>query len=176
LDALLVVLFLILIIPEVLRKKVKVVLTPAQGPSPIQLLEVRNSGTPSSLGAECTLLDRRNDPNMLHRSTFRMEWQGPYKRSVKLRRGGSYNLAVAEAGDEVTRNHTMQWMKICGLSDKDEREPKETSKWNRGDTLPEYDLKIRIIGENQKPHVQCFTVRAGKSAALEMFAIPCPKT
>lgn len=156
-------------LPELLRRRVNVALTPAIGPASIQLLEVKNLGSPLTLRAECTLLDRRNDPNILHRSTFRMEWEGSLKRAVKLRRGGSCNLVVAQAG----RIPDMYTMEICGLSQDSRREGKESSRWYHEDKLPEYDLKITIIGEDHRPHVECFTVRAGQTSALEMSSITC---
>jgi hypothetical protein len=155
--------------PEMTRKGIRVKLTPAIGPAAIQLLEVRNLGAPLTLRAECTLLDRRNDPNLLHRSTFRMEWQGSFKRAVKLRRGGSCNLVIAQAGQSSDLNT----MEICGLSDGSQRESKESSRWNYGDQLPEYDLRITIIGDDHRPHIECFTVKAGRTSALEMVSIPC---
>jgi hypothetical protein len=156
-------------VPEMMRKSVRVTLTPAVGPATIQLLEVRNLGAPLTFRAECTLLSRRNDPNLLHRSTFRMEWQGSLKRAVKLRRGGSCNLVIARANREAD----MDVMEICGLSEDSLREGKESSRWNHGDKLPEYDLKITIIGEDHRPHVECFTVKAGHTSALEMISISC---
>jgi hypothetical protein len=155
--------------PDVIRRSVKVKLVPAVGPAAIQLLEVRNCGPTMGFRAECTLLRRRNDPNQLHRASFRMEWQGPYKRSLKIRRGASFNLIVARAYNE----HDMDIMEICGLSEDNQREAKESSRWNHGDKLPEYDLRIRIIGEDHRPHVECFTVKAGRTSALEMISIPC---
>ena len=157
--------------PELMRKSVRVTLTSAVGPAPIQLLEVRNLGAPVTCRAECTLLSRRNDPNLLHRSTFRMEWQGSFKRAVKLRRGGSCNLIVALA-DQLSDMYTMD---IYGLSEDSKRESKESSRWNHGDKLPEYDLRITIIGDDHKPHIECFTVKAGRASALEMVSIPYQK-
>jgi hypothetical protein len=156
-------------VPEIIRKSVRVTLTPSVGPATFQLLEVRNMGSPLTLRAECTLLNRRNDPNLLHRSTFRMEWQGSLKRAVKLRRGGSSNLVVARAD----RLQDMDVLEICGLSESSQREAKESSRWNRGDDLPEYDLRITIIGEDHRPYVECFTMKAGRTSALEMSSIPC---
>lgn len=161
---------------------IKVKLTPVPGPSPEQLLTVENLGTPLSFRAYCTLLDRRNDPNHLHRSTFNMEWLDPQKASVMLPRGGSCNLIVAKAdvieGRQIEGRpleENMDRIEMCGLSGTREGEAKESSRWNRGDKLPEYDLKITITGENHGPHIECFTVRPGRTSALEMFAIPCPK-
>jgi hypothetical protein len=161
-------------LPEIFRRKVRVRLSPAKGPDLIQLLNVENLGEPVTLRAHCTLLNRRNDPNQLHYSTFPMEWDAPQKRAVELRRGDSCNLVVARA-DRGPAPDDMAWIEICGLSADDKRETKENSRWYRGDNLPEYDLQITIIGENHRPHVECFTLRAGRTSALEMFAIPCPK-
>jgi hypothetical protein len=113
---------------------------------------------------------RRNDPNLLHRSTFRLEWQGQFKRAVKVRSGGSCNLVIAHANREAD----MDVMEICGLSE-DSREIKESSRWNHGDKLPEYDLRITIIGDDHRPHIECFTVKAGQTSALEMVSIPCQR-
>jgi hypothetical protein len=64
-------------------------------------------------------------------------------------------------------------MEICGLSEHNKREGKESSRWYHGEKLPEYDLKITIIGDDHKPHIECFTVKAGRASALEMVSIPC---
>lgn len=176
-------LLVLVYLPEVFRPRVKVTLTPILGPAPVQLLTVKNLGAPVTLRAQCTLLLRRNDPNMLRRSTFRMEWDAPKKRAVKLRRGGICNLIVAKAGvirEEVQEHYhrppeeDQEWMEIVGLpqnGEGEQREAQESSRWHHGDKLPEYDLEITIIGENHTPHVQCFTLRAGRKSAFEMFAI-----
>ena len=156
-------------LPELLRRKVKVALIPAAGPASIQLLAVRNLGYQQTLRAECTLLTRRNDPNALHRQTFRLEWDAPNKRAVTLRHGGSCNLIIATAGQE----HSMVYLQICGLGTDNPREIKESSRWSWGNTPPEYDMEISIIGDGfQKPYVERFTLKAGKgNAAMELFSI-----
>jgi len=147
------------------------------------LVKVENLGEEQALRADCTVLNRRNDQNPLHRSTFGMEWAASEKRIATLPRGSSCNLVVAKASEikgrptEARRppEEDMNLMQIWGLSGQGEQgEEKESSRWYYGDKLPEYDLKITVTGENQKPHVECFTLKAGRASALEMFAIPCP--
>jgi len=158
-------------LPEAFRKKVKVKLTPASGPAPMQVLNVQNLGAEQTFRGECTLLARRDDPNLLHASTFRMGWDGSQKRAIKLRRGGSCNLIVAIADED--RIHGLEWIGICSLSTNDKMIEQQRSEWNRGDNrYPEYDIEISIVGDSgQKPKRQRFTVRRGKASALEMFAI-----
>jgi hypothetical protein len=175
-------LIIIVHLPEVLRPRLKVVLTPINGPAPVQLLTVENHGKTVTLRAQCKLLNRRNDPNALHQLTFRMQWDDPQKRAVKLRRGGGCNLIVAKAETIKERQiegrpseEDMNLIQIWGLSaegDGGGGEEKESSRWHRGDQPPEYDLKVTIVGENHVPHVQCFTVKPGINSALEMHAIP----
>lgn len=157
---------------------VNVKLIPAIGPASVQLLEVKNLGSPQTFRADCTLLQRRNDVNRLHRSTLRMEWDHPSRRtSGKLPRGGSRNLIVAIAdkmrGTDQGHPYEMEWIAITGLSGDYERKEIERTTWNYGDALPEYDLQITITSGDQEPHVECFTLRAGKTSAMEMFAIAC---
>jgi hypothetical protein len=158
-------------LPDVFRRTVKVKLTPASGPAPMQVLNVQNLGAEQTFRGECTLLQRRNDPNLLHASTFRMGWDGSQKRAIKLRRGGSCNLVVAIA--EEDRKHDLEWIGISSLSTDDKMIELQRSEWNRGDNrYPEYDIEICIVGDSgQKPKRQRFTVRRGKDSALEMFAI-----
>lgn len=164
-------------LPEVLRRTVKVKLIPASGPAAIQLLNVRNCGKEQTFRAECTLLERRNDPNALHRSTFRLEWDGSNKRALKLRRGGSANLVVAIAGETRERDQggpsRFEWLEICGLSGDNQREAKESSMWQRGaHQFPEYDVEIRIIGNTgQKSYAQRFTVKPGRTSAIQMVEL-----
>ena len=167
---------------EIIRRTVKVKLIPAMGPFPVQLLKVTNLGAPQTLRADCALLQRRNDNrNQLHRSTFRMEWDyQDVRTSARLSRGGSRNLVVATAGETrgVDQGHPyeMEWIAVTGLSANGQREEKQRSTWNRGDSLPEYDLEITITGKNQKPHIEYFTLKAGHATALEMFTIGRPVT
>jgi hypothetical protein len=156
---------LIVFIPEVLRPQLKVRLTPIPGPSPVQLLTVENRGAPVTVRAQCTLLNRRNDPNPLLRSQFRLEWDAPKKRAVILHHGGICNLVVAKAGviqGEIQEHYArppepdQKWIRIWGLSSEGEGcsgEAKESSMWYYGDKRPEYDLEITIVGENHKPYV-----------------------
>jgi hypothetical protein len=177
-------LFVVLVVhlPELFHPRLKVRLTPINGPSQVQLLAVQNLGTPVTLRAQCRLIDRRNDPNPLHRAMFRLGWDGPQKRAVKLRRGGSCNLVVARASEIKGRQiegrppeEDMYLMQIWGLSAQgDEGEEKESSRWYYGNELPETDLEITIVGENHTPYVECFTVKPGNNSASEMLAISSP--
>jgi len=160
------------------EEAVSVKLIPASGPAEVQLLEVKNLGARQTFRADCTLLRRRNDPNQLHCSTFRMEWDKPNGRTrAWLTHGGSRNLVVATASEVrgVDQGHPyqMEWIAITGLSDNGQRKEIQRSMWNHGDALPEYDLKVTITSGDQEPHVECFTLRAGRTSALEMFAIAC---
>lgn len=167
-----VVLWLSKLIP--IGRKISVRLIPASGPSSVQLLNVKNLGAEQTFRAECTLLARRNDPNELHHSSFRLEWEGAYKRSVKLRSHGSCNLVIAEAGRTVAKDsrgnpNPVEWLRICGLSEDGKREAKQTSRWSHGDPLPEYDVEITIIGNSgQRGLTEMFTVRAGTTSAIVM--------
>jgi len=172
---------LVFLVPELLHPRVKVKLTPINGPSPTQLLTVENGGSKQVLRADCTILQRRNDPNRLLPLTFRMEWEyRDLRTSGKLSHGGQRNLVIATAGETrgVDQGHPfeMKWIAITGLSVDGQREEKQRSPWNYGDELPEYDVKITVTSENRKQHVECFTVKAGQTSALEMFAIACPVT
>jgi len=94
--------------------------------------------------------------------------------TVKLRRHGSCNLVIAAAGETKGngRGHQydLDWLEICGLSGDNQREAKQRSTWSHGDDLPEYDLEISIVGDSgQKAYTQVFTVRPGRTAAIEML-------
>jgi hypothetical protein len=163
-------------LPDVVRRTVKVKLEPASGPAEIQLLNVKNCGREQAFRAECTLLERRNDHNELHRFTFRLGWEGPNKRAVRLRGGGSCNLVIAMAGEKREPDQNppsdFQWLEILGLSDESAEEMKQRSVWRRADLSPEYDLEIRIIGDiGQKPHVQRFTLKPGDVSAMRMLEL-----
>jgi hypothetical protein len=94
-----------------------------------------------------------------------MEWQyHDIGNSGKLNHGGSRNLVVATAGQVGG----LDWAAVTGLDAKGNREEKQKSIWDYGEPTPEYDLKITITSENQKPHVAFFTVKVPDYAALEM--------
>ncbi len=161
---------LAVLVPEFLRPRLKVKLTPINVPSPIQLLTVENSGPQQIFCADCTLIKSG--------LTFCMEWEyRDVRTSGKLPHGRHRNLIIAVAGETRGINHghpyEMKWIAITGLSVDGQREEKQRSTWSHGDKLPECDIKITITSGNRKPHIECFTVRTGRNSALEMVPLSC---
>jgi hypothetical protein len=146
-------------------------LTPTSGPSDKMLLAVKNLGEDASFNVQCEIVNRRNDPNLLHRKTFDVKWEHSDSRETRLRHAESRNLLVALAVDD--RQHELEYMRVCELLGNN-LAVAEQSRWDREqrDNLPEYDLKFTVFSDNtRKPFIAAFTLKAGRRVALEMVPV-----
>jgi hypothetical protein len=81
------------------QQRVNVELTPSQGQSERQCLEVINKGAKQKFHAQCRILERRNDPNPQRRIVLDLNWWNRSEQRIVLGNGESCNLLIAEAGD-----------------------------------------------------------------------------
>jgi hypothetical protein len=139
-------------------------LTPGRGQGEHMFLIVKNLGQKQTFRAQCRVLGRRNDPNPEPVSMFDLNWQYG-GRDLYLARGQEGNILIASAGEDKSRG--LEWMKL----ETTHGQHAPDSHWNFGtQLLPEYDLEITVLGnKSEHPQSERFTVRPGKSCALEMY-------
>jgi predicted nucleotide-binding protein len=153
---------------------VHVEFVPWEGQFEKMCLTVTNRGPSQMFRAQCQVLGRRNDPNPQPIMTFDLNWQYGHRR-LSLASGQSGNLLIASAGEDRARD--MEWMKLEAARTQNAPD----SRWQRGaQALPEYDVEMKVLGDrSNRPQSEQFTIRAGKTHALEMFrryiAITSPK-
>lgn len=152
-------------------KALEVDLVPSSGPSSTQLLAVKNNGNPQRFHANCTLMDRRNDPNALNRRTYDLAWDRESLREVELIRGESSNLVIATASCKYPEG----WAEVSliGLAN-GTKATTEFSRWTEHrDVPPEYDLDVSVFGESGPPKTERFVLKCGgRVSALEMVNRP----
>lgn len=150
--------------PEGKIYPVDVEFAPWEGQRDKMYLTVTNKGPRQPFQAQCRILARRNDPNPPTLGIYDLQWQSGGM-VLTLMPGQSGNLLIASADED--RAQDMEWITLEPAAG---QQPIE-SHWVRGNkTHPEYDLEIKIIGqESNKPQSEYFTLRAGSSRALEMF-------
>jgi hypothetical protein len=143
---------------------VDVEFSPSEGQSDKMYLTITNRGPRQSFQAQCRILARRNDSNPPILRTYDLQWEYGGM-ALSLMPGQSGNLLIASADED--RATDMEWMKLEAAVG---QQPTE-SRWLRGTkTRPEYDLEIKIIGQqSDRPQSHRFTLRAGSIRALEMF-------
>lgn len=145
--------------------------TPSSGPSDTMLLAVKNKGRKQKFYAQCRPLARRNDPNVLRRTTYDLRWENDESREAVIATGESRNLLIATAEiDRVKHFEEVRLIERTTISNK----YAEWSRWDRGTQKPEYDLEISVFGEGNGEHkTERFTLKCdGASSALEMTAMP----
>ncbi|MGA8503617.1 MAG: hypothetical protein WB683_18845, partial [Candidatus Sulfotelmatobacter sp.] len=139
---------------------------PSEGQFDKMYLRINNRGHAQMFEVQCKVIERRNDPNPQHRVTIPLSWEHPHGRALYLLTGQSGNVLVASAGEN--RSSMMGWMKLESASSTLGPE----SRWNlpSKEPLPEYDVEITVLGQqSNQPRSEYFTVRAGKSCAIEMY-------
>ena len=150
----------------------EVQLIPSEGPSERMLLTGNNQGKIQKFHATCRLMDSRNDPNPLFKTTYDLLWdRSSLERQVTLVNGESCNLLIATA--EENRAADLAEMKLWGLSG-GERKSFWGARWGRWERhrLPEFDLEISVFGEgDQRRATKRFTLRPGTSSALAMVPL-----
>jgi hypothetical protein len=151
-------------------EKLDLELTPSYGQSPKQLLAVKNIGKKQKFHAQCRLVKRRNDDNMLHKKSYDLAWERDLSRETTLATGESCNLQIAVASHD--RATDLAEAKLLGLSN-GSIETAEFSRWYESDNKPrpETDLEISVFGEDYGSLTELFTLKCGgKLVALEMTA------
>lgn len=157
------------ILPVLQREEyfpVSVEFEPSEAQSDKMYLRITNRGRAQMFEVQCKVIERRNDPNPPYRVTIPLSWEHPHGRALHLLTGQSGNVLVASAGEN--RSTMMGWMRLESASST----PGPESTWNLTprELLPEYDVEITVLGQqSDQPQKECFTVRAGKSYAIEMY-------
>jgi hypothetical protein len=146
-------------------------LTPSHGASTKQLLAVKNMGKKQKFYAQCRLVARRNDDNILHTKSYDLAWERDLSREIALATGESCNLQIATASHDHASD--LGEAKLLGLSN-GSLEIEEFSRWYESDRRPrpETDFEISVFGEEYGSVTEMFTLKCGgKSVALEMVRV-----
>lgn len=143
-------------------------LLPSSGPSNKMLLTVTNNSNVQKFHAQCAILGRRNDPNILFQKPYDLPWEDHSYRHATIVRGESRNLLIATA-DENRQRQTAEVSLIERQAGGTKRTV-EWSRWDRSKIGPEYDLEVAVFGEvDATPYREQFTLKCGgTSCALEM--------
>lgn len=151
---------------NVLRSDFKVEFIPSHGQGEERFLGIKNLGCPEGFIAQCQILARRNDPNPTQCMIYDLQWQNGGTLMV-LATGQVGNILIAMAGND--KNKGMEWIQLRAFNS--HAQP-NSSNWNLGDKLPEYEIEITVVGtKSNESKSEKFLVRAGKQEAIEMYKL-----
>lgn len=141
---------------------VDVQVTSTGGAGPSLEIIVENTGSPRRFAVQCELLALRNSPKPLRRDRFTLKWADSAEQWITLAQNHSAKASLATW--EMDHKTAFASMSIVECSDKSLRRV-EWSGWAVKSTekLPEYDLKITVLGEGtRKSSIKTFTLRPAK--------------
>ena len=150
--------------------RMRIEVSTTSGPSTSLCLSVTNRGKPTNFSAFCDIIGHSNGDNDFRRGEYRCGWDNGKKRRVFIQTNETDNIVIASFRDVIPFDFSelILWEVIA-----DDSVPRESVRWQQhpNETLPGFDLRIRIVGENtMAPQTFFYTVKPFRfTGPLEML-------
>lgn len=129
--------------------RMRIEVSTTSGPSTSLCLSVTNRGKPTNFSAFCDIIGHSNGDNDFRRGEYRCGWDNGEKRRVFIQTNETDSIVIASFRDVIPFDFSelILWEVIA-----DDSVPRESVRWQQhpNETLPGFDLRIRIVGENTK--------------------------